>query len=480
MLGAITILAAVLRFHLLGAHSLWIDEAASVRFATLAWKPFLRTLWTYQGNMTLYYFLLRAWIHLGDSEFMVRSLSVLFGVLTIPAMYALGKRLFDRATGLTASALLSVHSFHILWSQQARGYSLLLLLLVLTFYSLVCAMESHDNTAYWVVFAILAALSVYAHIFAVLALAAPVLSILFPKPYRVTTRNIVVSALLFEALIAPMAIFVVLQHSSQQINWVPRPSWAEFWGFVQLLTSQGGVVLAVVYLALGGLAFLFPAGSVRSDKESWALRLLGLWLVLPPLMTLAASPIKLLFDPKFMVMCVPALVMLAARGLVKLSNVPPVRYWAAAAAFLLVVSLSYLSIAKPPKYQTMVSADWRSSIHYVLAHQQPADGAVFYIPNDYPFLYYAHQAISQHQVSDVPDVVYPPDPPNLPLSREAIRSVTAGRQRVWLILHDEEDFDPEAEPMVKSALNEKFVLQDERVFSGEAYPVTVELYSRKP
>ena len=126
ILGVVTLVGAGLRFRALGAHSLWIDEGASVLFATMPWRLFLHTLWAYQGNMTLYYFLLREWIHLGDSEFMVRSLSVLFSVLTIPAMYGLGKGLFDRATGLTAAALLSVHSFHILWSQQARSYSLLL------------------------------------------------------------------------------------------------------------------------------------------------------------------------------------------------------------------------------------------------------------------------------------------------------------------------------------------------------------------
>src|SRR5437899_1080102 len=81
ILSITTFAGAVLRLHSLGTRSLWIDEAASVRFATLPWGPFFRTLWDYQGNMSLYYLLLRWWIHLGDSEFMVRSLSVLLGVL---------------------------------------------------------------------------------------------------------------------------------------------------------------------------------------------------------------------------------------------------------------------------------------------------------------------------------------------------------------------------------------------------------------
>src|SRR5439155_24738451 len=125
---------AAIRLHLLAARSLWIDEAASVRFATLPWWSFLHMLWDYQGNMSLYYLVLRWWIHLGDTEFMVRSLSVLLGVLTIPAIYFLCTRLFDRATGLTSAALLSVHSFHVHWSQETRAYPLLTLLLALASY----------------------------------------------------------------------------------------------------------------------------------------------------------------------------------------------------------------------------------------------------------------------------------------------------------------------------------------------------------
>ena len=68
ILGATTIVGAALRLHQLSVKSFWIDEGASVSFATMPSASFLKTLWNYQGNMTLYYFLLRAWIHLGDGE----------------------------------------------------------------------------------------------------------------------------------------------------------------------------------------------------------------------------------------------------------------------------------------------------------------------------------------------------------------------------------------------------------------------------
>ena len=184
VLGGIVMISAVLRLHSLGAASLLIDEAASDLFATMPFSDFLHTLWHYQGNMTLYYFMLRAWVHIGDSEFMLRLPSMIFGVLTVVATYALAARLFGRLTGLVAAALLSVHGYHIAFSQMARSYSLLLFLLLLTMYLLVSAMES-QSTRDWTLFTVSAALCVYAHIFAVLVLAAFAVAIILPKPFHV-------------------------------------------------------------------------------------------------------------------------------------------------------------------------------------------------------------------------------------------------------------------------------------------------------
>src|SRR4029077_11687587 len=109
------------------------------------------------------------------------------------------------------------------------------------------------------------------------------------KPYRVSTRNLVISAVLFEHLIAHMALFVLLRHSNQ-INWIPRPSLDEFSGIPELVTSQGRKIQIVVYLGLCCVAFMSPAGGKRSDTENWGLRLLALWLGAPPPFTLSAPP----------------------------------------------------------------------------------------------------------------------------------------------------------------------------------------------
>src|SRR5271156_5740022 len=139
LLGFITLLSLRLRFHSLASKSFWLDEGVSVAIARLDWYNFARILWRREANMSLYYFLLHVWLHFGGSEFFVRSLSVLFSVASIPVIYLLGRRLFDLRVGLVAAALLALNAYHVQYSQDARSYSLMVFLCLLSsLYFLKC------------------------------------------------------------------------------------------------------------------------------------------------------------------------------------------------------------------------------------------------------------------------------------------------------------------------------------------------------
>src|SRR5713226_9135874 len=96
LLSLLVAAGAFLRFHMLGVRSLWPAECFSILVARQSWPLFLRTMWWGEANMGFYYFLLRGWLLLGDSEVWLQSLSVLFGVMTIPAVYALASRFLTR------------------------------------------------------------------------------------------------------------------------------------------------------------------------------------------------------------------------------------------------------------------------------------------------------------------------------------------------------------------------------------------------
>src|SRR5271154_2323517 len=135
--GSLTLLAvfvagATLRFLFLTRKPFWFDECFSVVAARLDWRNFLHLLWWREGNMSLYYLLLRGWLHFGGTEFFIRGLSVVLALAGLPALYWLACVLFDRRTALISVALLSVNAYHIRYAQEARSYSLFFLLAVLS------------------------------------------------------------------------------------------------------------------------------------------------------------------------------------------------------------------------------------------------------------------------------------------------------------------------------------------------------------
>ena len=135
VLLAIMLLGAVLRFYGLGFQSLWNDELASWDISTRETISQLVGGVRSDDHPPLYFLILRfsQWI-IGDSEWALRLPSALAGWLAIPAIYLLGKRLYSEREGIIAALFLAVFWAPIYYSQEARVYSILILLSILTTY----------------------------------------------------------------------------------------------------------------------------------------------------------------------------------------------------------------------------------------------------------------------------------------------------------------------------------------------------------
>jgi mannosyltransferase len=133
----ITLLAVALRVWHLNGQSLGYDEGYSIALARQSLGA-IAAQTAADIQPPLYYDLLHFWMQLfGTSEAAVRSLSLLFGVLTVPLLYALGRRLFGPATGLLAALLGAVSPFWIWYAQEARNYTLVTFLGALSSYLLL-------------------------------------------------------------------------------------------------------------------------------------------------------------------------------------------------------------------------------------------------------------------------------------------------------------------------------------------------------
>jgi hypothetical protein len=116
--------AFCLRVYHLAGQSLWPDEAYS--YAVSHWT--LADVWASLriDNVPLYTILLGVWqIAAGSSEFALRYPSVIASTPAVLLVYRLGRHLLDTWSGFVAAALLAVSPYQLYYAQEARTYSLL-------------------------------------------------------------------------------------------------------------------------------------------------------------------------------------------------------------------------------------------------------------------------------------------------------------------------------------------------------------------
>jgi mannosyltransferase len=110
---------------------MWLDEALTVNIAQLPLRDIPDWL-RHDGAPPLYYFLLHLWTEaFGTSNFAVRSLSAVFSVATLPAMWFAGRRVAGTAGAWVAVVLLASSPYGIGFGSEARMYSLVMLLVTL-------------------------------------------------------------------------------------------------------------------------------------------------------------------------------------------------------------------------------------------------------------------------------------------------------------------------------------------------------------
>jgi hypothetical protein len=123
------LLAVALRF--LSTSQLWLDEALSLNIATLPIPEMLAAL-ANDGHPPLYYLLLHAWSAVfGEGNFAVRSLSGVFSVGSLAAMWFVGRRLGGTTVAWAACLLLGLSPFAVRYATEARMYALVVLLTLL-------------------------------------------------------------------------------------------------------------------------------------------------------------------------------------------------------------------------------------------------------------------------------------------------------------------------------------------------------------
>ena len=132
ILPLIVILGFILRLYHLGNPSLRTDEILCVFRARFSFNELVTSLTRHPP--LYYYVILWPWIKIfGDSEFAIRFPSLIFSVLSIIFIFKLAKELFNEKVGLISAFLLSVWPYNINYAQEAKQYTIIWSLGILSF-----------------------------------------------------------------------------------------------------------------------------------------------------------------------------------------------------------------------------------------------------------------------------------------------------------------------------------------------------------
>ena len=385
VMAVICIAAAILRLVNLDRESFWFDEGFSISIAHSTLHQLWRTITAYEANMSLYYLALHFWTLFGESEFVVRSFSALAGLLNVPVIYLLCRQLSDKRTALIAAFLLATNTFHIQYSQEARSYSLTVLLTTLATLFLVRAID-RGRPADWTLYTVLSCLAPYCHFYALLVIGAQWISLPALGLRRVPWRAFCISASAIIVCCAPLGFYVLKGSGGSHLAWIPKPGWSDLWALLGEFAGSKLRLLVLVFSTAIMAAATFSISSWSEDKskfKNWCVVLLFVWLLAPILGVFAISQLKPIFLDKYLIISLPPFLILASDGISR--KLPP-----QAIAVLLVI-VGVWEARSIHRYESRsTKEDWRGASSFILSEEKDDDGFVFFVPDGkLTFDYYA-------------------------------------------------------------------------------------------
>ena len=457
-LWMIVAVGAGLRLFALGHKSFWIDEIASVAIARRAAPAFWHFLWHDEGNMAAYYVLLRPWLTLGYGEGTVRLLSVLPGIVSIPLIYVLGRRLFGRGIGVVAALFLALNACAVSVSQEARAYSFVVLLVLLSTYLFVQLIELPTRAVAFA-YTVVAGVTCYFHYFGVLIPVAHFAVVLALPARRRAWRMLAPAAAIIVVIVAPI-LWLIHAQDTGHISWVQAPSFLELYHLGAFLAADsgkavGGVLLALDLVLVGVFLKNFKA-TWNSDLEGrWRSLLVASLVATPIVLTLLVSIVRPAFYHRFLIICLPGWVLMTALGAEQIGS-----GWWRRAAIAGVCALSLVSVVI---LYRRVMEDWRGAVNYLIANGRPEDRVLYYQSvGEFAGENYRDWLPGGEGLRPVPVPVNPPtewDIGNAP--------------RVWVVLFRVKPDDVEARA-IQQELGKRYVAGERKEFSG----VTVVAYGR--
>jgi len=482
-LALVVLGGALLRFVGLGKESIWLDEATSLMIARMDLSSVVA--WAAADiHPPLYYLTLHFWLHLGESEFAVRALSAVLGVITIGVVFALARELLGSQVGFLSAMLFALAPLHVWYSQETRMYVMVTMLSLLASYLMLLALRNaaqamdgrkRELRRHWLGYVLASVLALYTHYFALFALFfSNLFALYWLRRHRSGAwRSWLLAQLAVVLLFLPWMPVLYRQVTTGGGGWVERSvgrpllsalvnTWLYFnvgldsqlypvmlRRAAYLLFALCVLVAILRMLRLGEAKSRLLSGEAKSHYREGILFCL-VYAVLPVLTIWLLSQVKPMYSVRYLLPFFPPYCILVAAGI---DSLPRSRA-RIAVALLLVLTLL---VGNWNVWRVEQNADWRGVTLHVLAQAQPGD-VVLFSPrwNVKPFDYYNRGRVDINM--DLP----------IPVAVDAAQSVVAGisqrYRRVWLVWQPGHYSDPNG--IAKQILDRQYRVAQDKSFRG--------------
>jgi uncharacterized membrane protein len=420
----------------------------------------------------------------GQGEAALRGFSVLLGTLMVWVTWGLGRSLAGRAVGLVAAALLAVSPLAVQYSQEVRMYAQAGLLAAASSWAglaLLRALCSEDVGRRRIVvlatsYGLLTGALLYTHYYGTLVVAAQQayagLTVLLMRRWRIVPWWALASGIA-GLLFLPWLPIALRQTGYYPGLGSPQPAWALVLDSVNVLSIgiattrfafRAGLAPFLGLAALGAINLICasnphpsppPArGRELSPSPSQGeglgvgVLLLLLWLLLPILGIVVLSQSRPLYEPRFLMLVLPAWTILVGAGLVALGGaasrvpLPPmarqlvvVAVGVVVAGVLLIPTMrSLASYYFDPVY---ARDDYRGLAQTVMLREQPGDAIILTAPGQIEIFGYYYRGRSDlfplplQRPIDVAD------------TRARLNALSEDHDRVWLVRWAANEADPD-------------------------------------
>lgn len=467
------ICAVILRFWGIEKESVWIDEAYSIFLANHSFQEIIQGTIADQ-HPPLYYLLLSIWLHGSNSVVLARSFSAVLGVFFVFQAFVFSKKVLNDIAAIEVGFLITISPFHIWYSQEARMYMLLAVLLMGSMCQFFLILEGKNRL---ISYTILTILALYTHYFAIFILLTQFFVILILRINSLIARK--------QFLISLLGIFVVLviflpwlpiafyQSQSHPLVWIEKLSLQTFLDtFLRILFGSGFLLLPpllrsitfIVIILL--IAYTVYREIIKNNYKDLFFIAILIWAFAPYLMVSIISVRSPIFQYKqFLFLIFPILLLYIWVSHKK-------REWIRLLMIAVVVFFSVIFLLF--QQSTTTKDNWKGLGGYLNQKAELQDGIFcnpaasklplsFYIkksfdirgyPLDYDILKggWEGERISQRNIHEI------------------INGYPFDRKRVWLIEFFPELWDPDK--LIRKSLNKKCVMEEEQYFGN----ITLTLY----